>query len=178
MAKLSTQTMVVNKIINIKVLNQNTTKTLTTKQEQEAQSLTFLSTWPKSSKKMLLQDIIQYSRTTRASSRMSLIQFRHTILRASLKMWMIITDSTLRALTNNHSKIMVIKIHINKIKSLINNMIIKMDSTMIKTNSIMIKTKRVTNNMRVKIITNNMMANNNKNIMISITNKLQELSLI
>ena len=68
-----------------------------------------------------------------------------------------------RALTNNRTKTMVIKIHINKIKSLTN----KMDN--------IIKIKKAINNMKVK------KANKlkvKKDTMISIINKVMELSLI
>ena len=82
---------------------------------------------------------------------------------------MIITDSTIKTLinrTNNPTKTMVIKIHINKINSLIK----MMDNTMIKINSqchMINKIKRVTNNMKDK-----------KDTMINIINKVLELSLI
>jgi hypothetical protein len=82
---------------------------------------------------------------------------------------MIITDSTIKTLinrTSNPTKTMVIKIHINKINSLIK----MMDNTMIKINSqchMINKTKRVTNNMKDK-----------KDTMINTINKVLELSLI
>lgn len=79
---------------------------------------------------------------------------------------MIITISTIKTLinrTSNPTKTMVIKIHINKINSLIK----MMDNTMIKINSNMLRTKRATNSMKVK-----------KDTMINTINKVMELSLI
>jgi len=82
---------------------------------------------------------------------------------------MIITDNTIKTLinrTSNPTKTMVIKIHINKINSLIK----MMDNTMIKINSqchMINKIMRVTNNMKGK-----------KDTMINTINKVLELSLI
>lgn len=140
---------------------QNTMKPITTKQEKEAPSLTSPSTWPKRETKTLLQ-VMEIKTTTEALSRMSLMQFSHTCLKALLRMWMIITISTIKTLINsNPTKTMVIKFHINKINSLIK----MMDNTMIKINSNI--TKRATNSMTVKM-----------NTMINIINKVMELSLI
>jgi len=98
---------------------QNTMKPITTKQEKEAPSLTSPSTWPKRETKTLLQ-VMEIKTTTEALSRMSLMQFSHTCLKALLRMWMIITISTIKTLINsNPTKTMVIKFHINKINSLI-----------------------------------------------------------
>jgi len=140
---------------------QNMMKPITTKQEKEAPSLTSPSTWPKRETKTLLQ-VMEIKTTTEALSRMSLMQFSHTCLKALLRMWMIITISTIKTLINsNPTKTMVIKFHINKINSLIK----MMDNTMIKINSNI--TKRATNSMTVKM-----------NTMINIINKVMELSLI
>lgn len=98
---------------------------------------------------------------------MSITKFSHTCPKALRKMWKIIMDNTIRILinrTNNHTKTMVIKNHINKTKRAIN----KMDST--------IKIKKAINNMKVKR-TNKLKVK--KDTMISMINQeLKELLLI
>ena len=111
-------------------------KMTTIKQEKEVLSLTFLSTWLKRDKKILMPGIM--ISITRALSRTSPMKFNHICQKALLKMWIIIMhnitkahiNKTSRATTKHHINIMIIKRHINNIKSLINNMKTKMVITM------------------------------------------------